>query len=107
MIIKTLSALAVAIGMLIATAPAQAGSSPIGISVQKADFETSSLIKVGLKQAHHRKFKRSRRGYRHRHFNFGHGWYGYRGCGHLYRKARWTGSRYWWKQYRRCVAYHY
>ena len=28
-------------------------------------------------------------------------------CGWLYRKAVRTGSKYWWRRYRRCVAYYY
>jgi hypothetical protein len=52
--------------------------------------------------------------WRHRH---GHGWrhgwdygfgYGYgRGCRWLKRKARRTGSRYWWRQYKMCRSGYY
>ncbi|MEM7301316.1 MAG: hypothetical protein AAF468_09560 [Pseudomonadota bacterium] len=31
----------------------------------------------------------------------------YRACRWLKRKARYTGSRYWWKRYRRCIRAYY
>lgn len=40
----------------------------------------------------------------------GHGYgrpYGYRRCGWLRRRARITGSPYWWRRYRRCMWRHY
>ncbi|HUS97341.1 MAG TPA: hypothetical protein VMX97_11420 [Hyphomicrobiaceae bacterium] len=31
----------------------------------------------------------------------------YRSCGWLRKKARWTGSHYWWRKYRRCMRYNW
>lgn len=53
--------------------------------------------------------------HKHRHgWHGGHGWGGHivigtphRGCYYLKKKARYTGSHYWWKQYRKCVRYGY
>lgn len=40
----------------------------------------------------------------------GHGYhrrYGTRRCRWLRRRARWTGSNYWWRRYRRCMRRNY
>ena len=51
-----------------------------------------------------------------KHFGWGgHGYHwgwkpyhhGFGGCGYFYKKAKWSGSHYWWKKYKRCVHGYY
>ena len=46
----------------------------------------------------------------HGHHFHGHVWHDYRpyhGCRHFLKKARYTGSPYWFNKYRRCIGYYY
>lgn len=104
---KTIAIAAAIAGAIALASPASAGSATT-TGFQNADL----VVNVGHNGG--KRFKRFRhgrhfgwhRGYRH---GFKHHGYGYRGCGYFYRKAKWTGSRYWWKKYNRCIGggYHY
>ena len=99
-----LTAIAAAAAAAIAfAAPANAGTTG-----NAPGFANADLVQL----AGGKRFKRFKRFRRHgRHFHggwhygghWGHGFnYGYRNCGWLYKKAKWTGSRYWWGQYKAC-----
>ena len=99
MLKSTLIAATIAAGAMIA-ATSSASAMPMGGQVQNAvesSAASANLIKVG---------KRGGRRHRHRHFRF-HGYWDhypvyYHGCYWLKKKAYRTGSRYWWKRYKRC-----
>ena len=101
----TLAAAAI-VGAVALSTTASAGTTGGAQGFQNADL----VIKVGHK--HRKRFKRFRRHKRHfhGHWNYGYGFnnhgYGFHGCGYFYRKAKWTGSRYWWRKYNRCVRYY-
>lgn len=40
----------------------------------------------------------------HDHWDGGYGYYEPANCHYFFRKARHTGSRYWWKKYRICIS---
>ena len=99
---KTIAIAAAIAGAIALSAPANAGTASAN-GFQNADL----VVKVGHNGG--KRFKRFRGHKRHfgYGFHYGHGYkhygYGYRGCGYFLKKAKWTGSRYWWKQYRKCV----
>ena len=100
---KTLAIAAAIAGAIAFAAPASAGSASAN-GFQNADL----VVKVG-----HNGGKRFKRFRRHKHWGYGYGFkhygYGFHGCGYFYKKAKWTGSRYWWKKYNRCIhgGYYY
>lgn len=91
---KILSTIAFAVGILAVTSTAEANNMRTGTIVADNTFEV-----IQIKNKH--------RGNKHRRHNrhWGHGHFEFRphGCGYFYRKARRTGSRYWWRKYDRCV----
>ena len=96
---KILTAVAIAVGVLTAAPAAQANNMRIGPVVADNTFE---VIQVKNKGGHrHGRHNQHNRHNRH----FGHGYFEYhaQGCGYFYRKARRTGSHYWWSKYERCV----
>ena len=103
---KEIAIAAAIAGAIALSAPASAGTAGTS-GFQNADL----VVKVGHNGG--KRFKRFRRHNRHwgHGFHYGHGFkhYGYRGCGYFYKKAKWTGSRYWWKKYNRCIhgGYYY
>ena len=88
---KLLTAIALAVGITGVASTAQANNMRIGPLVADSTFEVIEIKHRGKK---HR-----------RHHRWGGGHFEYRphGCGYFYRKARRTGSPYWWKRYDRCV----
>lgn len=96
---KVIAIAAAIAGAIALSAPASAGTAGTP-GFQNGDL----VVKVG-----HNGGKRFKRFRKHRHFgwHYGHGFkhygYGFRGCGYFYKKAKWTGSRYWWNKYKRCT----
>ena len=103
---KTIAIAAAIAGAIALASPASAGTSGAA-GFQNADL----VVKVGHNGG--KRFKRFRGHKRHFGYGWGHGHgfkhygYGYHGCGYFYKKAKWTGSRYWWKKYRRCTHGYY
>ncbi len=85
-----------ALGLAIAASSVVAGTSVATSSTAEAKPRVSLSFHVGTP------------GY---YAHGGHGYYGhwrpYRPCGWLRRKARRTGSPYWWRRYRRCMWRHF
>ncbi|MEP1208156.1 MAG: hypothetical protein ABJM29_00330 [Rhizobiaceae bacterium] len=105
------AAIAITAGVLIAPMNAQAAG-PIGN--QQALTETSQVQQIKQSHRHKKRIfrKKHRRGHRHvgGHFFFGHDYHDrpyYRSCRYLKRKAYRTGSRHWWRKYRRCMDRNY
>ncbi|MEM7299611.1 MAG: hypothetical protein AAF468_00895 [Pseudomonadota bacterium] len=87
-----LTALAVAASLMVGA---------VGSVTTSTAAEAGSVVKVHFK-------KKGRHFHRHRHFGYHHGYYNpYRQCRWLKRKARRTGSRYWWREYRICMSRYY
>lgn len=100
---KILTAIALTVGIVSIGSTAQAGNFRSAAIFADNGFE---IIEVKNKHGgkKHRKHNR--------HWGHGHFEFKPHGCGYYYRKARRTGSRYWWKKYDRCVDryeyfYHY
>ena len=95
MTIKIVTAIAVAASVLAMSSVAEAGGKRHGFN------SSDSFQTVGHKR--HGKRRHSKR-----HFHFSDHFYDghrpYRTCRRLKRKAYYTGSRYWWKKYRRCAS---
>ncbi len=90
---KLLTTIAFAVGILSIASTAEANNMRIGPVVTDNTFEV-----IQIKNKHRGKKHR-----RHRHWGGGHFEFRPQGCGYFYRKARRTGSPYWWKKYDRCV----
>ncbi len=98
---KTIAIAAAIAGAIALASPASAGTAGAP-GFQNADL----VVKVGHNGG--KRFKRFR-GHK-RHYGWGHGYkhgfkhygHGFRGCGYFYRKAKWTGSRYWWNKFQQC-----
>jgi hypothetical protein len=109
---KLITAIAVATGVLIMPNTSLAA----GLVGAMASVENAGQI-IQIKETRRRKPGRSRnqRHNRHNRNAGGHFYFGpdffdghiYRACRQLKRKARYTGSRYWWNQYRRCMDHRY
>lgn len=82
----TIAALAASTIALASAGSAQASQQHHGPGV-------SELVQL----VHGKRFKRHFHG---KHFGWG---YWHHGCGFYFKKAKWTGSYYWWKKYKRCV----
>ena len=116
---KLVTAIAVATGILLMPNMAMAGgtfSSVKSIQNQGSVIQVKETRRNGRGVRKHRKLRKKGHGHhnRHRHagghFFFDYDYYGdhaYRSCRYLKRKARYSGSRYWWKKYRRCMNRHY
>ena len=94
---KILTAVAIAVGVLTMAPAAQANNMRTGTIVADSTFEV-----VQIRDRH----GRNRHNRHHRHFGHGHFEFQAQGCGYFYRKARRTGSRYWWNKYERCADRH-
>ena len=96
--VTALGAAAILFALSFATGPANAAS-----FAQGATNYTSTGIVQNVGHRHHR-YGHSR--HYSRHFHRGHRRYRshrrYRGCGWLLRKAKYTGSQYWYNRYYKC-----
>ncbi len=117
--IRLISMAAAAAFLIVATPGPQAQATAAKVPMLKTD--TSELVEVRKKRRYkaRRHFRRHHRAHRHRHYrrHRHHRRWRYRGprfsiylggasrCAWLRRRAYVTGSRYWWRRYRRCRAY--
>ena len=94
MTMKIITAIAVASSVLVMSNVAEAGSRAPGV------YGGEFVQKIGHKR--HRKHRHAKHGLFYDHgYYYGHN--PYRACRWLKRKARYTGSHYWWKRYQRCM----
>lgn len=102
---QLLAIAAIAVGAIsIASAASTAQAATINTGIQNtifADGAEARIVKTGGRR--HFKF--------HRHFKYGYGYtpyyytpkyYGY-DCHYWLKKAKWTGSHYFWRKYKRCI----
>lgn len=87
--------LAMGIGAVsLASVPSSAKTGEAGANIQNAGL----VLDIGFKKKRHHRNHRYWHGYN----DFGSYHYG-GNCRYYKKKARWSGSRYWWKKYRRCM----
>ncbi len=108
---KLAAAIAVAAGVLIMPNMAQANGV---VSNLQSISNIGQVHQIKNNGHHNHRRARHNRHKKHRHFGghfyFGHDYYGrpsYHSCRRLKRRAYATGSRYWWKRYRRCMNRNY
>ena len=98
---KTFAIAAAAAASIAIAAPANAEAAE--------GFTNSDLVQLVGGKRHGGKHFHGGHGFK-KHYGWGfhkpyyHGYHGYygHGCRYFYKKAKWTGSRYWWKQYKAC-----
>ena len=101
MTLKILTAIAVATGVLAMSNAAEAGGK------KRHGFHGHDHVKSVQHKRHHKHRRYNRRD---RHFSIDFGNYHYpsvHSCRRLKKKAYYTGSRYWWKKYQRCINRYY
>lgn len=109
---KLVTAIAIAAGVLIMPNVAQANGATAGLQGME---NVSQIEQVKDTRKRNRgRAHRNRHHNKHRkfggHFYVQHDFYGhnpYRSCRSLKRKARHTGSRFWWRKYRNCMERYY
>lgn len=115
---KSLVSLAAAAAFLIVATPGPKVEAAAATTVPMIKADASEVIQVRERGRSFHRFHRHRRVhrhfYRHRHRHYHHRrWRGPRfsvfigppRCGWLRRRAIITGSHYWWRRYRRCLAW--
>jgi len=77
------------------------GIGAISLAAMTTDAEAGRKHGWGGHDSHHGKVFR----HGHRNFRFGHvyGWFNGHNCRYYRNKARWTGKRFWWRKYNRCM----
>ncbi|MEM7427922.1 MAG: hypothetical protein AAF441_17655 [Pseudomonadota bacterium] len=94
---------------------AAAAAASIAIAAPASANASEGFTNTDLVQQVGGKHFGKKRHFHGKHFGWGGGHYwghrpyyhGFGGCGYFYKKAKWTGSRYWWKKYKRCAHGYY